>query len=458
MLSDFIPARRPRLPMKRITGFLTSATGLLMAITIGTLLVRMISSVTLARLLDPSAFGLVGIINSIFVVIVMLTDLGFQSHVVRHPDGDDPFFGDVIWTIHMTRGLIICLFSVAAAPAAAVLLDKPELAWPLAIASLTLGINGLASLSLFTTLRGGGARRLSLFEFGLIVFQTVTSILLALWLHSVWALVFAMVAQSVLRTILSYFIFHNPRRKLARDRDISREFFAFSRMVMMSSTMTLILSQTDRFVLARVFTLSEFGLYAIAINLASAPLSFVNAFVTRVTFPVFAKTWNKSPEKLPHVYYAAGRKTAWLYAAGSGALIGAAPLIVHLLYDNRYAGAGLFLSLLAVSAALKLPTFSAAEVMTATGKVKTTLYANIVRLIWLAIAGTIGFLKLGALGLIAAVGMIEAPALLYSWYVLWRNGLLNLREEGTYLVIAAASAASLGIVSYLCLHRAWSVL
>lgn len=443
---------RPRPLMQRLVKFLASATGLLIAITIGTLLVRMVSSVTLAHLLNPSAFGLIGIINSIFFTIVMLTDLGFQSHVVRHPDGDDPFFGDVIWTIHMTRGVIICLFSVAVAPAVSILLHKPELAWPLGIASLTLGINGLASLSLFTVLRKGGARRLSIFEFGLVVFQTFASILLAIWLRNAWALVFAMLAQSALRTTLSYFVFHNPRRRLARDRAISREFFVFSRVVMLSSTMTLILSQTDRFVLARVFTLPEFGLYAIAINLASAPASFVSAFVTRVTFPVFARTWNKTPERLPQVYYAASRKTAWLYAAGCGALVGAAPLLVHVLYDRRYAGAGTFLSLLAISAVLKFQTFSAAEVMTATGKVKITLYANIVRLIWLAIAGTIGFIKFSALGLIGAVGLIEFPALLYSWYVLRRDGLFSLREEALYLAIALGSAALMGGCSYLVLQ------
>ncbi|HWI87019.1 MAG TPA: oligosaccharide flippase family protein [Sphingomonas sp.] len=444
---------RPRSLMARLVKFLTGATGLLIAITIGTLLVRMVSSVTLAHLLDPSAFGLMGIINSIFFTIVMLTDLGFQAHVVRHPDGDDPYFGDVIWTIHMTRGLAICLFSVLAAPVLAMLLHKPELAWPLAVASLTLGINGLTSLALFTTLRRGGVRRLSIFEFALVVFQTAASILLAMWLRSAWALVYAMLAQSVLRTVLSYFVFHNPRRRLARDRAISSEFFAFSRVVMMSSTTTLILSQADRFVLARAFTLAEFGLYAIAINLATAPASFVNSFVTRVTYPIFARTWNRTPERLPQVFYTAGRKTAWLYAAGCGALVGAAPLIVHILYDPRYAQAGTFLSLLAVSAVLKLPTFSTSMMMTAIGKVRTTLYVNIVRIIWLATVGTLAFLKFHAIGLIATVGLIEVPALLYSWYVLRREGILNLREEFTYLTIAAASASALGSCTYLLLPR-----
>jgi lipopolysaccharide exporter len=222
---------------------------------------------------------------------------------------------------------------------------------------------------------------------------------------------------------------------------------------MLSSVTTLILSQTDRFVLARVFTLPEFGLYAIAINLATAPAGFVNSYVTRVTYPIFARTWNHTPDRLPNVYYATGRKTAWLYAAGCGALVGAAPLIVRILYDPRYAEAGLFLSLLSISAVLKLPTFSMSMMNTAIGKVKTTFYANIARLIWLGTVGTIGFLKFHAIGLIAAVGLIEVPALVYGWYVLRRDGILNWREEFAYLGIATASATLFGGVSYLLLPR-----
>lgn len=444
-----MPARRS---FRSLAGQLfTGATGLLVMITIGMLLVRMVNSVVLSRLLEPSAFGLIGIINSIFFTVVMLTDLGFRSHVVRHPQGDDPFFGDVIWTIHATRGFVIGGLSVVGAPVLAAALHKPELAWPLSIASLTLTINGLASLSLFTVLRSGGARRLSLFEFGLVVFQSVAGIALAFWLRSAWSLVFSMILQSCVRTSLSYIVFPNAVRRLARDRAISREFLAFSRVVLVSSAMTLALSQTDRFVLARAFTLGEFGLYAIAINIATAPSGFVDSFITRVNFPIYARTWNNAPQDLKRIFYTSGRKGIMLFGLGCGVLIGAAPMIITLLYDPRYHAAWTYVSILALGPALKMRTFATNELMTAKGKVKQTVYCNIVRTCWLATAGTAGFLTFGAFGLIGAVGLIEVPALLFSWYTLQRDGLLSLRKELAYLGMVAAGATAAGTCSYMLL-------
>jgi len=53
----------------------------------------------------------------------------------------------------------------------------------------------------------------------------------------------------------------------------------------------------------------------------------------------------------------------------------------------------------------------------------------------------IGFILFGALGVIAAVGLIELPAMLYSWLLLRRVDVLDLREELSFLALIAAGAA-----------------
>lgn len=425
---------RPPL-LRRLTGVMFGATGTLVLTTGGTLVVRMLSSITLTRILVPDVFGLTGIISSIFFIVVMMTDLGFQSYVVRHERGDDARFKDVIWTIHVGRGAAIALACAGAAPLLAWALAKPQLTWPLMVASTSMLINGLSSLSLISALRSGMVRRLSLLDFWLTVFQTAVTVGLALWLRSVWAIIFAMVLHAFARTLASYTLFPDPRRRMARDVDLSREFFAFSRVVIASSVVQLLLLQSDKMVLARAFTLAEFGFYAIALNLASALTSFAETYVARVLFPIYARTWNNERERLAEVYYAARRWPARLFALAGGGMVGAAPLIITILYDPRYRSAGLFLSLLAISATLRLPNFAVAELATATGDIKVTLRANLVKLGWLCVAGPIAFLSFGAVGLVAVVGLMELPTMLYGWSVLRQAHVLNLREELSYLGI-----------------------
>jgi O-antigen/teichoic acid export membrane protein len=262
-----------------------------------------------------------------------------------------------------------------------------------------------------------------------------------------------MVMMWVVRIIVSFVLFTDAAQRPARDRELSKEFLAFSRVVVMSSTLALLIAQIDKLVLARLFTLPQFGLYAIALNIASAPGAFCDAYVMRVVFPVYAQMWRTAPSALPSVYYSVRRLPSLLYAFGCGGLVGGAGLLVAVLYDPRYAGASRYIALLAIASTLRLPNLAAAEMMTAVGKIRMTLHANVVRVIWLCSAIPLGFFWFGPLGVVASVGLMEVPAMLYSWFVLRRLGVLDLREELAYLA-AAASGATIG---YLCASAALSL-
>lgn len=408
---------------------------------------------TLTRLLRPEDFGIVGIIGSVFYTFGMFTDLGFQAFLVRHERTDDPHFLDVIWTIHAKRGVALFVLIALASPLIGELLGKPAVSLPLAAASATFAIDGIASLSLITALRKDKSRELSFLDLGLLVFQTIASILLALWWRNVWALIGAMLLQSSMRSFLSYRLFSDSRQRIARDPVIFREFLAFSRLILVSSMITLVLAQSDKLILARLFSLHDFGLYALAISITTAPRAFASSYVTRIVFPVYASTWREQPSQLASVYYNVRRRGSMLYAIGCGALLGGAPLLVALLYDPRYAGASMFISLIMISVSLQITNISATELLTAAGEMKALVHVNMLRLVWIVVAIPAGLLLWGPVGVVAAVGLIEVPATISNWVLLHRLNVLDLREEmlNIGLIAGAAVLAFIGgsIVLYL---------
>jgi O-antigen/teichoic acid export membrane protein len=406
---------------------------------------------TLTRLLRPSDFGIVGIIGSVFYTASMFTDLGFQGFLVRHQRTDDAHFRNVIWTIHAKRGVALFIIVATASPIISWILDKPSVTWPLAVASATFALEGLASLSLITALRRDKSRELSLLELALQIFQTAAAVLLALWWRNAWAMIAAMVLQSAMRTFLSYRLFDDSSQSLARDPAILREFLAWSRIVLVSSALTLLLAQ-NQLILARFFSLQEFGLYSLAISISMAPQRFATSYVTKVVFPVYASTWRERPSGLANVYYNVRRRASALYGFGCGGLIGGAPLLFALLYDPRYQSAALFTSIIMISGALLLPNFAATELLTAIGDVKGTLRMNVVRLAWLVVAIPLGYLAIGTFGIVVAVGLIEVPATLYCWLLLRRLSILRMREELLFLAVVAAGATIGFALSTAALH------
>jgi lipopolysaccharide exporter len=428
-----VPARAMR--------FLMRDTNIVIGTVIASNVLRMVSSVVLTRLLMPAAFGTVGLIGSISFVLSMISDLGFQAFVIRHRDGAEARFLDVIWTIRLVRAAALTVILLLLARPIAELVGTPTIAPALAVSALQFLIDGGSSLSVVTALRERQLVRLSALDIIGSIVQLIVAIVLAVAWHSYWSIVVAMLVSSVARTALSYTMFPNARRRLAVDPGYARELWRFARFVTGSSIINMVMMQSDKLVLARLLPLDTLGLYILAGNLALAPMAFTVNYANRVLYPLYARTWREDPAQLRDVFYGARRAVSILYMIGVGGLIGAAPVLVGLLYDARYGHAALYLRLLALTPLLALATYSASEVLTASGRVHVPFHANIARLVWLGVFGPLCWMYAGPIGLIACVGGLELPTLLYSWWQLHRFGLLRLGEELVMLVLGGVGAA-----------------
>jgi O-antigen/teichoic acid export membrane protein len=407
-----------------------------------TSIMRIVSSMTLTRLLDSHAYGVIGVITSISYMLAMLAEVGMYAFIVRHADGDDPHFRDQLWTIRFLRGAILTAAMMILAKPAAMLLGKPELAPVVAVWGISFLIDGLSSLAFATAVREQKLWRMSLLDIGRSVATFLVSLLFALVWHSYWAMIAGMIAGALLSCFLSYALFPRSVRRFAFSRERSGELWGFSRYIALSSMLTLLIMQSDKVVLARLMPLPVYGLYAIATTLAVAPGALAAPYCTRVLFAVYSQTVRKNRDALRRVLYDTRRKVVLLYMFGVAAMIGGAPLLVELLYDPRYRGVVPYLQLISISTLLRMPSLAANQALIAIGRTRSTLFANVFRVIWLVIGGGVALWMDNIMLLVATVGTIEVPGILCFWFNLWRAKLLNVVEEGYGL---AAAGVGLGV-------------
>jgi len=196
-------------------------------------------------------------------------------------------------------------------------------------------------------------------------------------------------------------------------------------------------------VLARIMPLSAYGLYAIAVTLAAAPVGLATPYAIRVLFAVYSKKVREDRERLRDIIYPTRRKVVLLYLAGVGGMIGAAPLIIEILYDPRYRGVTPYLQLLLISSALRMPSLAAKQVLIAIGRTSEQLIGNIACIVWLAVGGAVGLATGNILLLVAIVGTVEVPNLICFLYSLQRRHLVVWHEEA-YGVAALLAGGALG--------------
>lgn len=406
-------------------------------------MLRIVSSATLTRILDVQAFGIVGLVTSVAFVFALVSDIGVQPFVIRHARGDDQTFLDEIWTMRLVRSVCLTAIMAASAVPVSIALGKPDFSPIIVLWSVNFTLDGLASMAFATAVREQKLWRLAWLDLAAAVLVFIVSVILAILLHSYWALLFAMIVGAAFKTVLSYRLFPHSSRRLRFSRETAREMWNFSRYIAPSSLMWMVVLQSDKLILARMMPLATFGLYSLAVTISSAGSALASNYTRRVLYPAYAAAARAGSPPLRGVFYAMRRWPNLLYMIAIGGMGGSAELIVSILYDSRYDGVTIYLRLLCISASLVLANTASEEVLIAAGKLRATLNVNLVRIAYLVIGVGIAIIHGNTLFLVTVFSLVEVAAMANYWYSLRKEGLFDLREELTGL-LAAGGGAVLG--------------
>ncbi len=316
-------------------------------------LIRLLSNFLLARMLFPSAFGLMALVAAFMQGLTMLSDLGIGPSIIRSERGNHPAFLRTAWTIQIGRGIGLCLLTWAiAAPVAAVFAVTDATALQLRTILSAVGctalINGFTSTSVFTLNRKLAMGRLVGLE---LVAQALSSILMVAWAlqdSSVWALVAGGFAYSIVRVLLSHAINPEGRDALGWDRDAAHELMHFGRWIFASTLVSFAATQMDRPVLARMVPFSQLGVYSIALTFAGMAMEVGNRLTNMIVFPLLSEQQADS-QKLVLLCIRARQSLLWLTGAIGAAFAIGSPLFFGLLYDHRYQGVASLSQWLAIS-------------------------------------------------------------------------------------------------------------
>lgn len=415
----------------------------LLGSSVATNILRIASNLVLTRLLAPDAFGAVGVIMAVQYFFVMLTDMGFNAFVVRSREGEDPKFLNAVWTTRLVRnGILTSLIVIFSGPLADAF-GKPEIQPGIAAAAFVPVLDGLRSISFVVAERQRRVSYLSAVEFAAFLIQTIAAILAAAFLKNYWAIVIAMYVNSLACLVFSYTLFKYSAQKLVFDQRIFIDLWRFAKFVAPSSAITLALTQADKVFIGRNLPLDQFGLYMLASSLTAAARTLIMSWAARMLFPYFSEASRRSPTAVAEIFYLTRRKLALLLALCLGGAVGGGALIAQILFDPRYLEVGSYISLLSLVPLLSLATIPPEMAFVALGRVRAALEGNIIRLIWILIAGPLGFHFGGLFGLVAAFALTELPAAVYWCWRLAEAKILDWKEEAL-LAATALLGAGLG--------------
>ena len=412
---------------------------------------RLASTLTLARMLAPQAFGLVALVNVFLSGLEMLSDLGIGMDVVQHPRGDDPNFINTAFIIQAGRGIVLWILATALAYPFAHFYHQPAVLMLLIVGSFSVLLRGFVSGSVW-----GLTRHLQLGKYNTLTVTTdffgfLVSLAWAIVSPTAWALVVGRVASVVALLVVSHYIAKNPV-SMEWDRSAARDIFAFGSGIFLSTATYFLSGESERLVVGKFVNLVELGCFSIALSVAWAGTKGLQQIITQVFFPMMSASLREDREAAAN-HFTRSRHLLLLVSCGASVgFIALSHLFVSVVLGAKYQQAGWMLQLMGVRGALELFMSLTVSMLFALGTSKYAAIGNAFKLIFMSVGLTIAF---GWYGLHVALWVLTlAPLANYIplVYGLERHCKQLVRPELVSFGKFAAVTVAAGFLFVLVLH------
>ncbi len=259
---------------------------------------------------------------------------------------------------------------------------------------------------------------------------------LAAALRNQYALIYGALFQRALMMIASHCFYREIGVGISFDKEAFLDQYRFARFVLPSSMLTIVLSQYDKVVLLKLFSLSVLGVYGLAGNMLG-PVNGVNLHNARVVLYARCAEYFRSDRSTARSrYYSENSRLLVLGVALPAMLAGSAQALVAVLYDVRYEAAGTVLMILSLGAIIVAFQNASENLLVAYGRTHMVLAANLIRLFTVIPSTLLGFYLFGFDGFLwfGLIGTLPLTA-----YFFWQQhecGLLDLANEFKRFTVA----------------------
>ena len=383
---------------------------------VGQRCLTLFSTVALARLLLPSAYGLIGMATVFTEALYSLQDLGTASALIQRQEHDDNLASSLFWT-NVVLGIIGAAVIFASAPLAAALYHEPAVGRVLAALSVSFLIGNLGVIHRALLARAMRFRRISAVQLSASLASVTVAVIAAACGAGVWSLVAGSTAQSATFAILYWLSSPwRPRWHIALDdlQSVTRH----SGNLTASNVLEYVTRNADKALIGRALGTIALGYYSLAYGLMMYPLFNVTMSLGNVLFPAFARLQD-SNERLGRAYLRALTVIASVTFPLMLGLIATADLVVSIFFGQRWQPMIPIVVILAPVGMVQSLTYTAGFVYQAKSKTDWMFRWTVLESLVSLAAFVIG-VRWGTVGVAAAYAISVAVLLYPGWLIVSR--------------------------------------
>ena len=327
--------------------------------------IGLISTIILARLLEPSDFGLVAMAAITVGLVEVLLSFGVDMALIQQQSKSREDF-DSAWTLRLCQGITAAILIFFATPFVVRYFHEPRLKaifWTMIAGILVRSISNIGTVLFRVDLEFDK-------EFRFEVLKKLTTFIVAITtaviIRNYWALVIGIMVGDIINTLLSYYI-HSYRPRLCLSA--IPKLWSFSQWMLLVNIGYYLETRSDELIIGGHTNSEQMGLYNVGSEIAQLPSTEIAMPLSRTLIPGYARLQDE-----------AGRlKAAFLNAFGMIVMISApigvglaliAANAVRLFLGNKWADIIPVVQVLALHGLIRINYGSIMNLLIATGAVR----------------------------------------------------------------------------------------
>lgn len=372
--------------------------------------VHLVSTVVLARLLNPEDFGVMSMVAAITAFASLFRDLGLSTAAVQK-DRISPALQSNLFWLNVALGALLTGLLSAAAPLVAAFYGRPELRWVTVALSFNFLISSLGTQHGVLLTRRMQFGRKAAAGIGGSILGLGVSIALALQGYRYWALVWGGLSGSVTSVLLLFAV--SPFRPTWPSRGTGvLSLVRFGASVTAFNIINYFHRNLDNLLIGKVWGAEALGLYTRAYALLMFPIQAIRNPLNAVAFPAMSKLQHE-PNLLRAYYLRVTFLTAWLSMPLTAYLFVSSEAVIELLLGPQWTAAAPIFSCLALAAFIQPASGLAGSLLLSLGQGRRYFQCGLFNLTILSLCFLLG-LPWGPTG-VALAYAVGNYVVLYPW-------------------------------------------
>lgn len=360
-----MPVTSPEPPADELGRRVVSGARWVLLLRLGSTGTLWVISISLARLLDRSEFGIAGLANTFLTILLVFQESGLSAALIHRAGRmQEAIDAAVVYAAGACSFLsVLCL---AAAPVAGHFFHESELTDLVRAIAIVFVFRGISTVPQAILQRELRFRAWALILLTGTLIQGCVAITLAVSGAGAWSLVIGTIALEGWCALLAWpvaGIRADPRRASWRTL---RELASYGRGVVGANVSNTIYLYVDNIVIARTLGPASLGAYTIGYQMGKQPVTTLTSASNALVFPAYTKL-RDDPDRFRRAYLRSLRFITVVSAPLGFGLAAVSGTFVHVVYGARWHAAAPVLTIIALMGLVLSVSATMGEVMKAAG-------------------------------------------------------------------------------------------